>query len=135
MATSSGDTIVPDKPHQPGNTYLFPHREFGKKVVVKRSFQSSWFSRWPWLHYSEDKDVVYCHTCMKANTEKKLQASNADLAFISKGFSNWKDACVKFNIHQDTNCHKEAVLKVFTIPATMPNVSECLSRQHQVECT
>ena len=71
---------------------------------------------------------------MKANAEKKLRASNADLAFITKGFSNRKDACVKFNIHQDTNCHKEAVLKIFTIPATMPNVSECLSRQHQVEC-
>ena len=26
-------------------------RSFGKKVIVKRSFQASWFDRWFWLHY------------------------------------------------------------------------------------
>ena len=25
-------------------------RSFGKKVIVKRSIQASWFDRWPWLH-------------------------------------------------------------------------------------
>ena len=40
---------------------------------------------------------------------------------------------MKFNVHQSRNCHKEEVLKVFTLPATIPNVAECLSKAHQVE--
>ena len=33
-----------------------------------------------------------CHTCLLAKSEKKLLwSSNADTAFISRGFSNWKD--------------------------------------------
>ena len=123
---------VQDKPHQPEG-FSFPYRQFVKKNVVKRNFQSNWFTKWPWLYYNEDQDTAFCHTCMKVKAEKKLQASSADLAFITKGFHNWKDACVKFNVHQSSNCHKEAVLKVFTLPATIPNVAECLSKAHQVE--
>ena len=38
---------LPSVPHQPKSFDL----SFGKKVVVKRSFQASWFDRWSWLHY------------------------------------------------------------------------------------
>jgi hypothetical protein len=31
---------------------------------------SHWFSLWPFLHYNEAKDVVYCDTCIKAFTLK-----------------------------------------------------------------
>ena len=79
--------------------------------VVRRSFQSSWFN-WSWLHYSEDDDSVLYFTCMKANAENKLQWSScADAAFITKEFSSWKDACVKFDIHQNSRCHAEAVFE------------------------
>ena len=41
---------LPSVPHQP-KSFDFPKRSFGKKVIVKRSFQASWFDRLSWLHF------------------------------------------------------------------------------------
>ena len=43
---------VPDRPHHPDAGYKFPKRSIGKKTVVNRSFQHTWFSKWPFLHYN-----------------------------------------------------------------------------------
>ena len=131
--TSIAEQSLSDKPNQP-RSFNFPKRTFGKSAIVHHSFNSKWFDRWPWLHYSETNDSVVCFTCFRAKMEKKLQwSSNADIAFISRGFCNWKDATVKFAAHQASKCHKEAILKVVTIPATMLDVAESLSVQHQRE--
>ena len=39
---------------------------FGKKTILERSFQASWFGRWTWLHYNEAEDCVHCFLCLKA---------------------------------------------------------------------
>lgn len=123
----SGD-LLPSKAHQP-RKFNFPKRSFGKKTIVNRSFQSRWFEKWPWLHYIENDDAVICITCAQASAQKKLQwSSNLDLAFISKGFANWKDATVKFAIHESSKCHKEAVLKMVTLPSSTNDVAESLSK-------
>jgi len=70
-------------PHQPTNL-VFPKRAFGKTKVVYRSFQPSWFKQWPFLHYDESNDVVYCHTCITGFKEKKMKSPNANSAFVSK---------------------------------------------------
>ena len=54
---------IPDSPHQPGPGFEFPKRSFGKATVVLRSFQSTWFRQWPFLHYDKANDLAYCHTC------------------------------------------------------------------------
>ena len=46
---------------------------------------------------------------------------------VSKGFSNWKDGTVAFRQHEESACHKEAVEKMLTLPATTPNIGEMLS--------
>ena len=74
--------LVADQPNQPSNL-KFPKREFGCKMKVKRSFQTTWFKRWRWLHYDESNDVAFCYWCIKAYKEKKLTVSNADKAFIT----------------------------------------------------
>ena len=95
---------LPAKAHHP-KAFKFPKRSFGKKMVVNRSFQLIWFEKWPWLHYVENDDTVLCITCAQASAQKKLQwSSNLDLAFISKAFMNWKDATVKFAIHEASKC-------------------------------
>ena len=82
--TESGLPAISDSPHQPGAGTIFPKRSFGKKSVVFRSFQSSWFQQWPFLHYDETNDLAYCHTCVTAFKEKKMKASSkADPAFVS----------------------------------------------------
>ena len=62
---------LPSVPHQP-KSFDFPKRSFGKKVIVKRSFQASWFDRWSWLHYIESNDVALCLNCAQAKQQKKL---------------------------------------------------------------
>ena len=78
---------LPDIPFHPPLTYTFPKREFGKGKLVKCSCQRSWFSKWRWLHYSEEKDAVFCHVCVSALKHKKMLTSRSDPSFISRGFS------------------------------------------------
>jgi hypothetical protein len=73
---------VPDQPHQP-LTFSFPKRSFGKTAPVFRSFQPSWFSQWPFLHYDETNDVAYCHTCLMEFKMKRMRTNTADPAFVS----------------------------------------------------
>jgi len=72
---------IGDKPHQPCE-FKFPKRDFGYKNKVKRSFQSSWFKRWSWLHYIEQDDKVYCYVCVRAYNEGKLTGGNVDASFM-----------------------------------------------------
>ena len=89
-------------PHQPLNV-TFPQRVFkrigldgeendGNEVNLKPSqkvsdvrycFKSSWFQRWPWLHYLEATDSVLCYYCAKAYALKITCGQRGDLAFIS----------------------------------------------------
>ncbi len=80
--SSSSDSLLPSKPHQPLD-FSFPKRSFGQKAPVLRSFQQSWFSQWPFLHYDETQDLVFCHTCLLGFKKNKMRASKADPAFVS----------------------------------------------------
>ena len=138
MATgsSSSSGVVPtvsEEPYQPLN-HNFPRHEFGQKAIVSRSFQSSWFSKWKWLHYDASRDVVYCHTCVTGvNSSKlKLTGNAKESAFIYGGFSNWKDATRCFNKHEFSVIHKTAVDVVVTVPKTC-DVGGMLSAAHALE--
>ena len=80
-----------EKPYQPGQTYRFPKRLFGKRI---RLFQSAWFTSYScWLHYQPESDTVICYICVKHNRNGNLDSiTDKDLAFISTGFCNWKKA-------------------------------------------
>ncbi len=65
---------VPTEPHQPTNL-KFPKRFFGQKKIVERCFQEVWYTKWPFLHYDEAKDVVYYHTCLLGFKQMKLRAN------------------------------------------------------------
>ncbi len=83
MAFSLDSIVIPSKPHQPLN-FRFPKRRCGVKKVMERSFQPSWFEKWPFLHYDESKNVVLCHTCMQGFKMKLMKTSTkADPAFES----------------------------------------------------
>ena len=119
---------IADKPHQP-LSFMFAKRQFGKKTVLKRYFQPPWFSRWKWLYYNEGRALAFCFTCMKAYTENKLcSATNLETMYISTGYGNWKDASVTFAAHEASTCHKDAILKTITLPATTRNIGESTLR-------
>ena len=122
--------ILNDGPHQP-LTFDFPSRKFGNTLVLSRSFQPKWFTKWPWLHYLEEKDAVLCFRCASANAHKLLKDSViSDISFVSKGFCNWKDATRRFNFHESSKCHNEAIYKLIELPSTTGNVAEALSAQY-----
>ena len=99
---------IPPVPNQP-TTFKFPQRSFGKTNPVKQSFQASWFINRTWLHYDEANDLAFCHICMVAHKDGKLNSNNLYKAFIINGFSNWKDASVAFKKHDSSKCHRDSV--------------------------
>ena len=101
------------KPNQPKN-FRFPLRSFGNKGE-KRSFQPSWFEKRPWLDYQETSDSVICLYCSSASKRKLLTESlykKKENVYISDGFTNWKDATVRFNTHELSQFHIDSVKAV-----------------------
>ena len=56
----------------------------------------------------------------------KLKATNKDTAFITKGFTNWKDATDCFRHHEQSKCHLES-LELMTLPHSVQDIGEVLS--------
>lgn len=106
-------------PNQPSN-YEFPKTKFGS---ISRSVQSSWFSEYPWLHYNESENLLYCYICHNQFHKDNLKSvANVEQAFVKKGFGNWKKAISRFQGHQTSQCHKAAVEREFVIPNTHSNI-------------
>ena len=86
------NVVIPSKSHQL-KTFHFPKRSFGRSMVVERTFQQGWFNKWPFLHYDECIDSVFCPVCLMSFKLKRMKSSTrTDPAFVTRGFHNWKDA-------------------------------------------
>ena len=123
--------IMRDKPHQPSD-FAFPKRTFGLKIPELRSFQPVRFTRWSWLDYDEDGDKVFCFVCKKAFSENKLCSSKLEDTYITRGYTNWKDATSQkgFSKHEKSESHKQAVQRLLTLPEETKDVSESLSEMN-----
>ena len=84
-----------DKSNHP-KSFLVLKRKFGYKKPTYRSFQPSWFKKWPWLIYNETDDKAFCFVCIKAVLQERVRncalISKTSDAFLTRGFTNWKDA-------------------------------------------
>ena len=97
MASSSCSTLTLRCEHlekfHPGKLFKFPKRIWKKNE--ERSFRAEWCEKYPWLHYNIESDLAFCHLCMKADHEGKVLASaKRDAAFLSRGFTYWKEATI-----------------------------------------
>jgi len=64
----------------------------------------------------------------KTYKENKLNnIPNLEKTYISTGYSNWKEATSRFQSHEATRCHRDAML---TLPATTCDIGEICSSQH-----
>jgi len=71
---------------------------------------------------------------MKAARKNALiMSKNTDKAFISAGFSNWKDTKVAFRNYKQTKCYKEAVQMVVVLPRGYEGCCELISLQHAAD--
>ena len=75
-------------------------------------------------------DVVFCYLCKTAFDQKKTNSRCLDSAFISRGYSNWKDALVAFKKHEESKCHRDSVQVITLIPKHYRDCGEMLSEQH-----
>ena len=80
-----------------------------------------------------ERSGLLLYVCQSLQGKKLHTASSLEATYISKGFCNWKEASVRFAAHEESSCHKEAVLKTITMPATTRHIGESLSTQHAKE--
>ena len=40
-------------------------------------------SQWPFLHYDEAQDLIFCHTCLLGFKKNKIRDAKVDPAFVS----------------------------------------------------
>ena len=89
------------------DTSVYPKKMYSDGS--EKSFQPKWKQLYPWIAYNFDKDLVLCSYCAEAEKRNYFGLSTKrEPAFISKGFSNWKKALEKFQIHEGSDCHNEA---------------------------
>ena len=63
-------------------TFHFRSDPLAKRLVY-RSFQPNGFSKWPFLHYEESSDEVFCHMCLMACKLNRMKTGYVDPAFVS----------------------------------------------------
>ena len=114
LSTATMET-TPSQPFQP-KSFAFPRRFIGNR---ERSFVGSWFDKFPWLHYSVEKDAALCFTCMEAKRTKAISQTKGEDAFTDVGYRNWKKAITKdgFAAHEASDAHQEAVLRCIKAPS------------------
>ena len=91
----------------------FPINQFGKKI--RSSKNASWFKNFSWLHYSKEKDSVFCTFCIR-HKGKLTAEHNMQEVYITKGFNNWKKALEAFVDHQQFKAHRAAITYESAVP-------------------
>ena len=71
LSASSCFPVVPEDVFHPDSSFCFPKRVLGKTNPKMRACQAEYFKTWPWLTNDIEKDVVFCHLCVVAESEKK----------------------------------------------------------------
>ena len=109
---------------------LISHRE----TLGQRKWSDRFnFQKWSWLDYGEASDSVICLYCSHAFDNKLLTDAlykKRENAYLTTGFTNWKDATTSFKAHEQSQYHVDAV-KVMATPRM--DVAEMLSRGHNQE--
>ena len=89
------------EPYHPTNILLSKKRQ-GKQ---SRTFQRGWFVEYKWLTYCETRHKAFCFTCRLAAARRMIHVTGKNLAFVSKGFDNWKKAKERFREHEHCQIH------------------------------
>ena len=82
------------------------------KVVKQcsRTIQPSWFKWYSWINVCANRHKVFCRMCCLAKQQKLLSVSVLRSSpFINKGFGSWNKALERFDVHEKSQMHHEAV--------------------------
>ena len=81
------------RPSQPKLLEYPVNKSINPKTRKTKSFNSSWYSRFPWLEYSIEKDAALCYCCQNFTPYKRNSASTS--TFVTTGYRNWANALDK----------------------------------------
>ncbi|KAF0703978.1 zinc finger MYM-type protein 1-like, partial [Aphis craccivora] len=70
-----------------------------------RHFQSHWYKQFPWLEYSQIRDLAYFFPCRMFTHSSGINIGQTELTYSKSGFKNWKLATSKFKLHQMSKVH------------------------------
>lgn len=96
---------IDEQPVQP-RINIFPRRMIYNKY---RSFNSSWYLKYPWIEYSKQKDRIYCYYCR--HFAINISSTSGHNVFNTLGYWDWKritDGTLK---HQNSMIHKLSLEK------------------------
>ena len=91
----------PVKFHPPKELQIAKEYSFGTQGKDRQSFRMEWCASPAALiagfTYDVSQDSAFCYVCMTAEFEKKFLASTKrDPAFITTGYTYWKEAVTAF---------------------------------------
>ena len=102
------------------------------KHEAKRSCHHDYFTKWDWLHYSLEKDSLFCYPCNQAFVQNKLVTNMFQKTFISgNGFSKWNKATELINKHQSSDCHRESVKKMCETGNEKQDIGKKISNEYR----
>ncbi|XP_022166373.1 zinc finger MYM-type protein 1-like [Myzus persicae] len=73
----------------------------------QRSFQSSWYNKYPWLEYSIKMNAVFCYYCRHFPSHSQIEKD----VLITGGYCDWKNISNMTKKHDKTTSHKNAIAK------------------------
>ena len=96
------------EPNQPKH-YQYLKSKYKETDHAPRVFQLDWYRRYPWLHYSVQKNAAFCFYCCKYLKTHDI-SERVEFAFTVTGFRNCKRALESkkgFIKHQSSGLHKK----------------------------
>lgn len=90
----------------------------------KRSFQSSWFQRYPWLTYSRSESGGYCAFCVAFSSE-----SGNTGVLVKSPLVKFKKALDILSTHNNTEYHKDACAKFTAFSEVMSGKQKDIAQQ------
>ena len=109
--------------------YQYAKSKYKETDPSPLAFQLDCSRRYPWLHYSVEKDAAFCFYCCKYLETHDI-FKRVEPAFTVTDFRNWKRALEskkRFAKHQSSGLHKKAKDEVHTeipnrdLPEMMPS--------------
>ena len=85
-------------------------RQDGRKSYC-RKIQTSWYKKYPWITVCSSRYTIFCRTCRSAQQQGLLSSSvlSSKSPFITGGFGNWRKALKRFQEHEKSEMHLEAM--------------------------
>ena len=92
------------------HSHLSKERQAGKLKSYSRKIQPCWYKKYPWITVCTSKYKVFCVSCRSAKQQGLLTfTKHQNSAFVDQGFGSWNKAIERFNDHERSEMHKEAV--------------------------